>query len=252
MRRSSIVGLVLLALLLSACSSTPNRSVDNRKAAMANVELGVAYFREGRLQLAMDNLRRALELDANLPEAHSSIAMLYERLGEVDSAERHYRRALALAPKDSRIHNNFGQFLCQQRKLEDADRHFRQAVADPLYETPEVAYTNAGICARRIPDDRRAEDYFRLALERNPFYPQALLQMLRLTHERGEYLRARAYLQRFQQASRHVPESLWLGIQVEHALGDRNAVSSYGLALRNNFPDAPQTRAYLDWLNEQR
>ncbi|HEY9150906.1 MAG TPA: type IV pilus biogenesis/stability protein PilW, partial [Gammaproteobacteria bacterium] len=87
--------------------------------------------------------------------------------------------------------------------------------------------------------------------ERNPFYPQALLQMLSLTHEQGEYLRARAYLQRYQQVSRHGPESLWLGIRVEHALGDRNAVSSYGLALRNNFPDAPQTRAYLEWLNEQ-
>jgi type IV pilus assembly protein PilF len=78
----------------------------------------------------------------------------------------------------------------------------------------------------------------------------ALLQMLRLTHDQGEYLRARAYLQRFQQVNRHGPESLWLAIRVEHALGDKNAASSYGLALRNQFPDAPQTHAYLEWLNE--
>jgi type IV pilus assembly protein PilF len=250
-RHYRIIGIVLLALLLGACSSTPTRGHDAQRAAQANLELGVAYYREGRLQLAMDHLRRAVDLDPDLPSAHGAIAMLYERLGENGPAERHYRRALALAPADSRTHNNFGQFLCHREQLQEADRHFRQAVADPLYETPEVAYTNAGICARRVPDEGKAEEYFRKALERNPFYPQALLQMLRLYHDQGEYLRARAYLQRYQQVARHGPESLWLGIRVEHALGDRNAVASYGLALRNHFPDAPQTRAYLDWLNEQ-
>lgn len=251
MRHYWIFGIAMLALLLGACSSTPTYTSDPKRAAQANLELGVAYYREGRLQLAMENLRRAVDLDPDLFEAHGAIAILYERLGENESAERHYRRALALAPADSRTNNNYGQFLCHQKRLQDADRHFRQAVADPLYDTPEVAYTNAGICARRIPDVRKAEEYFRLALERNPFYPQALLQMLSLNHEQGEYLRARAYLQRYQQVSRHGAESLWLGIQVEHALGDKNAVASYGLALRNHFPDAPQTRAYLEWLNEQ-
>ncbi|MCA1805504.1 MAG: type IV pilus biogenesis/stability protein PilW [Xanthomonadaceae bacterium] len=251
MRHYWIFGIAMLALLLGACSSTPTYTSDPKRAAQANLELGVAYYREGRLQLAMENLQRAVELDPDLAQAHGAIAILYERLGENESAERHYRRALALAPADSRTNNNFGQFLCHQKRLQDADRHFRQAVADPLYDTPEVAYTNAGICARRIPDVRKAEEYFRLALERNPFYPQALLQMLSLNHEQGEYLRARAYLQRYQQVSRHGPESLWLGIRVEHALGDKNAEASYGLALRNNFPDAPQTRAYLEWLNEQ-
>ena len=251
MRQTLTIGMAVLVLLLGACSATPTRVVDNQHAAQANVDLGVAYFREGRLQLAMDYLRRAIELDPNLATGHASIAMLYERLGEVELADRHYRRAITLAPRDSRAHNNFGQFLCQQNRLQEADEHFRKAVADPLYDTPEVTYTNAGICARRVPDLVRAEEYFRKALERNPFYPIALLQMLQLSHDQGEYLRARAYLQRYQQVSRHGPESLWLGIRVEHALGDRNAVSSYGLALRNNFPDAPQTRAYLEWLNGQ-
>jgi len=242
--------LALAALLLGACTSSGPRVTDSHKAAQANVELGFAYFREGRMNLAMEKLQKALEQAPDLPVAHSAIAVLYERLGELEPAERHYRRALALAPADAKIHNNYGQFLCQQNRLAEANGHFLKAVSDPLYETPEAAYTNAGICARRIPDDRQAETYFRKALEKNPLYPMALLQMLRLSYDQQEYLRARAYLQRFQQVARHNAESLWYAIRVEQALGDRNAVSSYGLALKNNFPDAPQTREYLDWLHE--
>ncbi len=243
--------LVMTMLLLSACTSTGPRVADNGKAAQANVELGIAYFREGRMNLAMEKLQKALEQEPNLPVAHSAIAVVYERLGELAAAEEHYRRALSLAPDDAKIQNNYGQFLCQQNRLEEADRHFQRAVSDPLYETPEAAYTNAGICARRIPDDKKAENYFRQALEKNPTYPMALLQMLRLSYDHQEYLRARAYLQRFQQSARHNAESLWYGVRVESALGDKNAVSSYGLALKNNFPDAPQTREYLDWLHER-
>lgn len=242
--------LLIASLFLNACTSTGPRVADGTKAAQANVELGVAYFREGRMNLAMEKLQKALEQDPGLPVAHSAIAVVYERLGETGPAERHYERALSLAPQDAKVHNNYGQFLCRQGRLEEADRHFQKAVSDPLYESPEAAYTNAGICARRIPDDGKAEGYFRKALEKNPVFPMALLQMLMLSYDQGEYLRARAYLQRFQQASRHNAESLWYGVRVEYALGDRDAVASYGLALKNNFPDAPQTRAFLDWQHE--
>jgi type IV pilus assembly protein PilF len=43
----------------------------------------------------------------------------------------------------------------------------------------------------------------------------------------------------------HTPHSLWLGIQIERVLGDRNALSSYGMLLRNNFPAAEETKLYL-------
>ncbi len=251
MKCSQFLWSVVLIISLSACSSGPKRKLDPAKAAQANVELGFAYFQEGEMELAMQYLQKALSQDPDLPMAHSAIAVVYERLGEVQQAERHYSRAISLNPKDSKINNNYGQFLCQQNRLEEAEKQFMKAVGNPLYSAPESAYTNAGICARRIPDEKKAEEYFRKALEKNPLYPMALLQMLKLSYDQKEYLRGRAYLQRFQQVSRHTPESLWYAIRVEHALGDKDAVSSYGLLLSNGFPDSLQTREYLDWKHEQ-
>ena len=51
-------------------------------------------------------------------------------------------------------------------------------------------------------------------------------------------LSARAYLQRFLEVSKHTAASLWMGIRIERQLGDKDAIASYKLALRNNFPDS--------------
>ena len=70
--------------------------------------------------------------------------------------------------------------------------------------------------------------------------------MARLTFGANNYLSARAYLQRYSEVARHTPESLWLGIRVERILGDKNALASYGLSLKGNYPDAAETRLYLE------
>ncbi|MCG8324683.1 MAG: type IV pilus biogenesis/stability protein PilW, partial [Thiotrichales bacterium] len=56
------------------------------------------------------------------------------------------------------------------------------------------------------------------------------------------HLSARGYLQRYTGSNSHNAGSLWLGIQIERALGDRDAEASYALLLRNNFPDSREAR----------
>ena len=215
------------------------------RAADNNVQLGIAYMNKGQLEVALGKLRRALEQDPDLPSAHNAIAILYTRLGEMDQADRHYREALELDDSDSSAHNNYGLFLCDRKRYREAESHFMAAVKNPLYRTP-LAFTNAGICVNRIPDRAGAERYFRRALELNPVYPAPLYQMARLSYEDRHYLQARGYLQRYQAVARHTAETLWLGVIVERQLGDKNAVSSYGLKLKANFPDSEETRKYRE------
>ena len=51
---------------------------------------------------------------------------------------------------------------------------------------------------------------------------------------------ARGFLSRYLDANRHTPKSLWLGIRIETELGDKNAVSSYALLLRNQYTDSEE------------
>jgi len=238
--------LAVLVLAVSACGGTATRpGEDKAKAASINVELGIAYMRHGNKQAAMEKLQKALQEDPTLVKGHTAIAVLYEQLQEFEMAEQHFRRALQLAPKDSSANNNYGGFLCRRGHYAEAVKHFDLAAANPLYDQPELALTNAGLCLLREEKLDQAERYFREALKKNPFYPQALLNMARVSLQQQQYLSARAYLQRFQEVARHTPESLAVGIEAETALGDRDAVASYRLLLKNNFPTSPQAERLI-------
>lgn len=243
-----ILLIVVTALGLGAAGCTTTGQVGERNlraAAEANVHLGVGYLQQGKYDLALAKLEKALEQDPSLPSAHNVIAVLHERLNQPDLAERHYRRALSLAPDDAGTHNNYGRFLCMQNRLREAEEQFLVALKNPLYQTPEVARTNAGICALRVPDKAKAEEHFRSALKANPHYREALIEMAKLSLEQENYMLARAYLQRYLEVGPKSAESLWLGVRIERKLGNRSAAASYALLLKSNFPDAEETRWLL-------
>jgi len=250
MMRGVIAGSLLL-LVLAGCTSSGGRhyaSVDEKESpADVNAHLGIEYMRKGMYDSSLESLNKAVRQDPNLQLAQVSLAILYERLGEDDLAEKHYMKAYSINRKDPVTLNAYGQFLCRRGELEKADEMFRTAVKDPLYQMPELVYTNAGICARKRPDLQLAEKYFRSALQRNPKYQPALQEMARTSFAREQYLATRAYLQRLSGAASLTPEFLWIGVRTEAALGDKNAMASYSLLLKNRFPEAEETQALIEW-----
>ena len=249
MRNTLILTLGLV--LLCGCATTPEdgglktRATSN-DVAETNLNLGIAYMQRGEYEKALEKLDRAYQADPKYYATHYAYGLLYQELGKPVQAEQHFKKALSLNPTDSATRNAYGQFLCLQGHYKKAEQLFNEAAQNPLYQTPEVPLANAGLCAVNNKDDAKAEHYFRRALEINPKIPLALLQMSRLSYNQGKFLSARGYLQRYQEVARHTPESLWLGIRIERELGDKNAVASYGLLLKNNFPDSDEAALYLE------
>lgn len=249
---------LLLLALVSGCATVGENGqvVDqkkkNKEISQANTMLGIGYLRAGNYELSREKLKKALAADPENSEALDASAVLYERVGEPDKAEKYYQKSLRLNPRNPRGHNNYGQFLCMQGRYEEAEKEFLRAADDPFYQTPALALTNVGLCALRIPDEGMAEQYFRKALERDPRYPPALLQMASLNYSRGNYLGARGYLERYQESGRQTPESLWLGIRTEYALDDHQAWGNYAVMLKNNFPDSQQAAELQKWEYEHR
>jgi type IV pilus assembly protein PilF len=238
-----------LALALAACTTTQiegGGKTDLKEAARLNTQLGIEYMRKGQYDLALEKLQRALEQDDDLGAAHSTIALLYQRRGDARQARYHYREALKLSQDDPVTLNNFGVFLCGQGDVEDAEKIFLKAARNKDNANAADAWANAGVCARRDPKRlEAAEGYLREALRLSPRHANALAQLAEVSFDRREYLRARAFLQRYEAVARATPQTLWLAARNERKLGDLQTARGYERRLRTEFPRAPETDEML-------
>lgn len=229
-----------LAALLSGCATTQsdNPSYSPLKASEANAELGVTYLQRGMLDQAKLKLEKSMQQNPKNAVAVSGYGMLMARLQRAEEAERHFRRALELDPESSEIRNNYGTFLCEQERYEDARRNFLEAARNPLYRTPEFAYANLGECLLDAGDKDEAELQFIAALQANAQFSPALYRLADMSFEKGDYKAAANYIERYHQAARQSPESLWLAVRIYSQLDDRGQIASYALKLKRRFPES--------------
>ena len=242
-----VLALVLMSLINIGCATTGQGGSDylNRSGASpadVYIKLGVGYMARGNDAAALENLKKAIKVDGYSSRAQGVIAVLYEKLKEPELAERHFKRALSLESGNASAHNNYGRFLCKRGQHNKAAGHFEQAYGNPLNPKQGLALLNAGQCELSVGHFDKAEVLFRRALKINPKTASALLNMAKIRFKKGNYLSVRAYLQRFREVSYHNAESLWMGIQSEHELGQQDAVAGYVITLRSKFPDSEEMK----------
>jgi type IV pilus assembly protein PilF len=209
--------------------------LDKGQIAATNISLGLEYMRKGEYEKALEKLAAARAAEPRNAMVYSATGLVRQRMGEFAEAERLFKQSVKLNRADSDVLSNYGQFLCARGQGAEAERYFLEAAQNPLYRTPEVPYANAGTCAYKNGRTDQAIVFFQKALQHQPALPSVLLQMAEISFDRGEYLPARDYLKGYLHVAAHNEKSLWLGIRIEKALNNKDAVSSYALLLRNQF-----------------
>jgi type IV pilus assembly protein PilF len=243
-----LLGFISCASLLAACVSTGGPNVSNKDAAVANVQLGVAYMQQGNLLLAREKLERAEKQDPRNVELHTALAYLSERLGKPADAERHYQTAQRLAPESAAVANNYAVFLCQSKKVDQALKLFETAARDPLYRTPWAAWTNAAVCLRSGKRGSEAIPYLEKAISQQPNYAPAVIELGDLHLEAGKPDLATNVVDRYLSMGLNSPEVLLIGLRSAIARGDRQTTDSYARRLRRDFPNSSQTRSLAQLL----
>ena len=125
-----VLASIVTILFLAACSTTPTVEPEVPENVLASqyIRLGIGYMQEGKFELALTRLERALELDPKSAEAHEVLGILHERLNQHDQAEDHFKQALRLDPQFSHARTNYGSFLCRRGRTEEAEAQFRRAI----------------------------------------------------------------------------------------------------------------------------
>ncbi|NNF15507.1 MAG: type IV pilus biogenesis/stability protein PilW [Gammaproteobacteria bacterium] len=249
MSRCKIIFVMIAVCTITACVTTSDTRRDTsspEEAARVNFQLGVEYFRKGKLSLAHEKLTRSVSQDSSQAQPHAFLALVSEQLNLMEDAQHHYRTALRINASDPAVQNMYGAFLCRAGNSREAEDYFLRAANNRFYSTPEAAFTNAGSCALKVDDAVKAEGYLRKALQLNPQYPLALWHMANLNYQQNRDLQARAFLNRIGTAEALPPEALLLGYRIASRSGDARDASRYSEELKQRYPESPETTALLE------
>ncbi len=240
-----IVPLLLLGMLLNACTTTDprNRTVDTAKLVSIHTQLAVGHLMRNQTGFALQEVGQALALDSDDSQANNIMALVQQRMRNDDKTEKYFRRSIDEDANNSEARNNYAVFLCEHGRVKEAIGQFDKALSDPLYPSQEKANLNAGVCLQERPEHGfAAVKYFRDALTINPRSPVALYNMALISFESGQALVARGFIQRFFEATQDTPDSLLLAVKIEKALGAKDTQANYAFRLRGKFPKSEEAK----------
>jgi type IV pilus assembly protein PilF len=259
-------GLLALCLLavalagLSGCASGGGGSTTNagpgndlvtesdepaaRKRARTRLQLAGGYFEQGQTTVALDEVKQALNIDPSFPDAYNLRGLIYMRLNDLRLAEESFRRALYINPGDANVLHNLAWMQCQQGRYGEATQSFNQALANPTYGGRAKTWLTKGLCEMKAGQTGEAEHSLIKSYELDAGNPITGYNLASVLLQRGDAARAQFYIRRINNSELANAETLWLGIKVEHRLGNRQARDQLASQLRNRYPKSHELSSY--------
>jgi len=236
--------LAVVATLLVACTHTKpfGHKAPPEQQAATNVQLAIEYMKLNKMVESRKTIELALQEDPASADVQLTAGIIFERLEEPALAGKAYATAARIGKTDPNIQNAYAGFLCRTGKPAAGEKLFAEVAASPLYQTPEVALVNAGVCERSTGDMLDAQRYFNKALTLRPNMPEALLQLGNLAIDEGDGATALDYVQRYLAVNPATADILWLGFRAQRKLGDATAAAIFARRVQSEFPNSAEAQ----------
>ena len=178
--------LLLVALAGPALAQSP-------PGAETRFSTGVMHLREGRVDLALEEFKRAVKEDPKNPYFQKGLGLAYAKkaeelqraaarrnpgagpVGEWKDAISCFRKALELNPYYVDVRNDLAAALIGSGDREAGKKEFLSAFAEPTNPTPEISARNLGQAYFEEKNYADAVSWFRTSLNRNKAYPDPYL-----------------------------------------------------------------------------
>jgi type IV pilus assembly protein PilF len=250
-----IAAVMTAVVLLMGCASNPSATpqvgmatssdqTENQRRAVIRLQLAVGYYEQRQMDVALDEIRQALQVDPNFADAYSVRGLIYMDMGQTKLAEESFVHAIKLSPDNADFNNNYGWFLCQSGRERQSIAYFEAALKNPAYQSPAKALNNAGVCSMKLKDRTAAQRFLSEAFKYEPNNTATNINLGKLYYEARDYERARFYLSRATKSDVVSPDALWLAIRIERKLGDRASEASLATQLRRRHPNSAEYAAY--------
>ncbi|MBZ0104339.1 MAG: tetratricopeptide repeat protein [Sulfuricella denitrificans] len=162
--------------------------------------LGLAEYRSGRHEKAVELLGQAIHLMPENAFFHNNQGNVLQEMRRFDQAEQHFRKAVELRPDFAEFRYNLGNTFQKQGAMEAACESYQRAIA--LKPGHMQARNNLGLCLRSMEQPDQAAEAFSQAMKLEPADVDAWFNMGNLLREQGRLEEAIPYLE---QALKLVP-----------------------------------------------
>lgn len=205
-------GLVLWlgAALLAGCATGKEAEVKRLRARSA-YERGLTDLAEGRTSLGLAALQEAVSLDPKTPLYRNELGKTYLHLKDpqlLAKALEEFKRAVELDPRYGEAQHNLGVAYAEGGKWEEAIRAYQKALSVPGYPDPEVAHHNLGWAFYNLDRLKEAEESFRLVLRMDPNMVSAHYQLGLVLLKAGRREEAKAAFRRAKELAPDTPFGL--------------------------------------------
>ena len=241
-----LVALLMLSLLGGCVTEKafPEAEVQPpEERSKIHADLAANYLQRGKLEVAIEEVEKALDLDKHNKSANYIMALIQIRLKKREKAVPYFKKAIDEPDPLTSAQHDYANFLCRDGEYKKAEDLYRDLLNNVLYQAQARLLSNVGACFYKQEKYNEAESAIRQSLRLNPNSPDALLLMSKVSFKNGKPLETRGWYSRyFQIGAKGGPEILYIAYKTEKTLGDKNASASYALKIRSKFPDSSQAK----------
>jgi tetratricopeptide (TPR) repeat protein len=164
----------LLLLFLAACAGSNELKKQQARAAR---KVGEVHLRQGNYTAALRELLKAEDLYPKDHILQYDLGIAYSKKERLDLAIKHFKKAIRLKPDFAPAINNLGTAYYDSGDYDAAIACFKKVSEDLLYATPHFAYYNLGRAYFMKKEYAKSEAYFLNALDVEPRFIEPLVEL---------------------------------------------------------------------------
>lgn len=252
-KQFSVFVVLLFSVMLSSCVTTTTggflADASDERAVADYIQLALAYYDVDDMSGGRRHVNNALDIDARSSDAYMVLAMILQREGDLDLADDNFKRAISFDRNNSRARNNYAAMLFAQERYADSIDQLNQVSNDTNYQGRALAFEGLGRAALRIDRQDDARGAFERALQLNANLYISTLELALIYFEQQEYLRARQTYQSYLTLAElysipHTPRALLGGIQIEGYFENDELIGNFSRVLSTLYPESPEYQSY--------
>ena len=221
--------LLLSGAVLPAHSRAFTNSHKQATSAERHAEMGLQSVRDGNLQLAEAELRKAVDLAPGSAVFHSNLGTVLAMENKLDESTASFERALKIKPADLGVRRYLAANLWQLHRFVEAKQHLL-VILKAKPDDPQASLL-LGMVSENTGDYAAAAKFLASVPALIREHPESTVALARAYYHIGEREKARAWLMELQKQQGGAPAVL-LGAQISDEMQDYQTAEILLFSLR--------------------